>query len=385
MKVAILHPWFLIKGGAEKVVDVLAGMYPEADIFTLFADPAKLSPVLRNRKVYTSILNRVPLAMGLHRQLMPFYPLAVESFDLRAYDLIISSCGPAMMGCNIGENAVHICYCYTPQRSWWDLYADHRERLPFILRHCFTASASYVRTWEFCAMQRVDHVLANSNFIAGRISKYFRRQSTVIYPPVSTDHGPPKVGSGNYYLSVGRLEKEKRVDLLIKACNALQRRLLVVGTGKDEEYLRSLAGPTIEFPGYVADSDLESLHGDSRAFLFAADEDFGIAPVEAQSFGRPVIAYGHGGALETVRVDDPNGLPETGVFFSHQTVDSLVDAITRFEEIEGRFVPEAIQEHSRQFDTATFVTRMRNFASEALEGGQRQSTNLRSRAIEARM
>jgi glycosyltransferase involved in cell wall biosynthesis len=179
------------------------------------------------------------------------------------------------------------------------------------------------------------------------------------------------VGRGNYYLSVGRLEKEKRVDLLIKACNVLQRRLVVVGTGKDEEYLRSLAGPTIEFLGYVLDRDLESLHGDSRAFLFAADEDFGIAPVEAQSFGRPVIAYGHGGALETVRVDAPNGLPDTGVFFSHQTVDSLVDAITRFEEIEGRFVPEAIQDHSRQFDTATFVTRMREFVSDALEGQPR--------------
>jgi glycosyltransferase involved in cell wall biosynthesis len=370
MKIAILHPWFLVKGGAERVVDVLAGMYPEADIFTLFADPAKLSPVLRNRNVYTSILNRIPLAMGLHRQLVPFYPLAVESFDLRGYELIISSCGPAMMGCSVDENAVHICYCYTPQRSWWDLYADHRERLPFLLRHCFTASASFVRTWEFCAMQRVDHVLANSNFIADRIFKYFRRQSTVIYPPVSMASGPLRPGKGNYYLSVGRLEKEKRVDLIVKACNDLRRRLVIVGTGKDEQYLRSLAGPTIEFRGYVSDSDLELLYCDSRAFLFAADEDFGIAPVEAQSFGRPVIAYGHGGALETIRVDSPNGLPDTGVFFSRQSVDSLVDAMTRFEQIEGKFIPETIQQHSQQFDTAMFVTQMCKFVSDALERRQ---------------
>jgi glycosyltransferase involved in cell wall biosynthesis len=328
LKVAILHPWFLTRGGSEKVVDVLAGMYPEADIYTLFLDPEQLSPVLRGRRVIPTMLNRIPFASSkLHRHLMPLYPWAIESLDLRDYDLVISSCGPAMMGAAIREDATHISYCHTPQRSWWDLYPEHQHRQRGVFRHMFTFGATWVRAWEFAAMQRVDHVVSNSNYIAARVHKYFRRESTVIHPPVTVNAQPVSPQRGDYYLTLGRLEKQKRVDLLIQACNTLGRRLLVAGTGKEEAYLKSLAGPTIEFLGYVPDSALPALYGNARAFLFAALEDFGIAPIEAQGYGLPVIAYGRGGSLETVRVNDPLGRPDTGIFFFDQNAAAVVDAI----------------------------------------------------------
>lgn len=367
MKVAILHPWFLMRGGGEKVVDVLADMYPQADIYTLFLKPEFLSPMLRERGVRSSVLNTFPFSSRLHRQLLPFYPWAVESFDLREYDLVISSCGPAMMGCSIRQDAVHICYCHTPQRSYWDLYAEHQLQLSPALRHLFVISAGWVRTWEFNAMQRVDHVISNSNYIADRISKYFRRESIVIYPPVSVSQNPPSPGGGDYYFTMGRLEKQKRVDVLINACNALGAKLVIAGTGKDEQYLKSIAGPTIEFRGYVTADEASQLYVNCRAFLFAALEDFGIAPVEAQSYGRPVIAYGQGGSLETVRVNDPGGLPDTGMFFPSQTKESLVSALLRFEQIEHLFSPHVIQEHARRFDTTTFVEAFTSFVSNAKE------------------
>jgi len=365
VKVAILHPWFLMRGGGEKVVDVLAGMYPEADVYALFSNPEMLSPILQSRGVRASLLNDFPFASRLHRQLLPLYPMAVESFDLREYDLVISSCGPAMMGASVREDALHVCYCHTPQRSYWDLYPEHQLQLRPWLRHFFTMSAAWVRTWEFSAMQRVDHVIANSNYIADRVRTYFRRESVVIYPPVSMSTKPLAPANGDYYLTIGRLEKQKRVDILIQACNLLGRKLVIAGTGKEEEYLKSIAGPTIEFRGYVADDVIPDLYANCKAFIFAAVEDFGISPVEAQAYGRPVIAYGHGGSLETVRVNDPGGRPDTGILFPYQTVDSLVDALRRFERVEDRFRPESIQQHARKFDTQTFAESFTAFVNSA--------------------
>ncbi len=366
MRVAIVHSWFLMKGGGEKVVDVLASMYPGADIFTLFLDKRVLSSHLSARTIKPSLLNKVPFSSKLHRQLLPFYPLAVESFDLTDYDLVISSGGPGVMGVNTRQDAVHIYYCHTPQRSWWDLYAEHQTQLPKLTRGFFVLASAFVRTWEFTAIQRVDHVVSNSRYIAHRVLKYFRRESTIIYPPVDISMGYIKRTTDDYYLSVARLEKQKKLDLLIYACNALGRRLLVVGTGKEERYLKSIAGPTIEFHGYVSQVDLMELYANCRCFLFAADEDFGIAPVEAQAFGRPVIAYGHGGSLETVRVNNADGGLDTGVFFSEQTETAVIDSILRFEAQEDKFSPISIQQHARQFDTSVFQKNMREFVDNAL-------------------
>jgi glycosyltransferase involved in cell wall biosynthesis len=370
MKVAIAHPWFMEIGGGERVVEALAAMYPDADIFTLGVNPALLPLSLRGRKIYTSTLNGLLLLVSRLRikrsSLMLLFPWAVEGMDLSGYDLILSSCGSAVMGISPGQDAVHISYMHSPQRAWWDRYAERQARMSWIPRQIFIFSAVLTRIWEFNAMQRVDHVVSNSNYIAKRVFKYFRRQSTVIYPPVDTSMGYLADRHDDYYLSLSRLDRDKRIDLAILACNRLKRRLLIVGTGRDEKRLKAIAGPTIEFLGRVPDEDLPGLYAHCRAFLFAADEDFGIAPVEAQAFGRPVIAYGHGGSLETVRVGDPEGRSDTGVFFSEQTAESVVSGILCFEDQEGKFIPSEIQQHARQFDTSVFVEKVRQLVAASM-------------------
>lgn len=369
MNVAIVHPRFSVLGGAEKVVEALALLYPQADIFLLFALPEMVPASLRDRRIYTTFLNEIPGIRRFNNHLMFLYPLAVESLDLSAYDLVLSSAGPAVFGVNVPQRAFHICYCHSPERTWWDQYARRQQALPFVRRILYTARASYVRTWEFNAAQRVDRFVANSRYISVRIKKYFRRESAVIYPPVDTCHGYIASHYDDYFLSVGRLTSSKRIDLLIRACNLLKRRLLIVGTGREEQRLKALAGPTIEFLGFVPDADLAPLYAHCRALLFAADEDFGMVPVESQSYGRPVIAYGSGGTLETVRTGDPCGRPDTGVFFAEQTVESVLEAIRRFEAIERSFVPAEIQCHARQFDTSVFIGKTLAFINSAMQAG----------------
>jgi len=369
MKVAILHPWFLELGGAERVVDALAQMYPNADFFALAADPSMLPPHVDKGRLHTNpFLNKL-LTSRLRTRRASFgilFPMAVEQMDLRPYDLVLGSC-PPMMGVNVNQDAMHICYCHTPQRAWWHLYAERQSQLGWVARQAFVGCSLFVRMWEFSAMQRADHIVSNSNYVASRIFKYFRRQSTVIYPPVDTAQGYLSESPGDYFLSVSRLDVDKRLDLLIHACNSLKRRLLIVGTGRAERQLKAIAGPTVEFLGHVQDTELRELYANCRAFLFAADEDFGIVSVEAQSYGRPVIAYGYGGSLETARVNDPGERADTGVFFSKQTTESVVDGILRFEAREEIFIPAEIQRYARQFDTSVFKEKMRGFVDTAVK------------------
>jgi glycosyltransferase involved in cell wall biosynthesis len=270
------------------------------------------------------------------------------------------------MGVNAGLHAVHICYCHTPQRAWWDLYAKRQSQAGWLERQLFVVCATFVRTWEFCAVQRIDHIVANSRNIANRVSRYFRRTSTVIYPPVDTSMGYLADRHEDYYLSVSRLDKDKGIDLLIRACNQLKRRLVIVGTGRQEQQLKAIAGPTVQFLGRVSHEDLVACYAECRALLFAADEDFGIVSVEAQAFGRPVVAYGYGGSLETIRVNDTNGLSDTGVFFPEQSVQSVIEGIRNFEARESSFVPAEIQQHAQKFDTSVFANRMRQFIDAAM-------------------
>jgi len=367
MKVAIVHPWFLEAGGAEKVIDALAAMHPEADIFALSADSKFLPSHIHDRRIHTSNLNTLLASRLRFRRasFMPLFPWATEGLDVSEYDLILSSC-PPVMGVNAGPDAIHISYCHTPQRAWWDLYAKRQSQAGWMERQLFIACATFVRTWEFCAMQRIDHVIANSRYIANRVSKYFRKESTVIYPPVDTSMGYLAERHEDYYLSVSRLDKEKGIEFLIHACNRLKRRLLIVGTGREEKRLKTIAGPTVRFLGRLSHEDLVASYAHCRALLFAADEDFGIVPVEAQAFGRPVIAYDHGGSLETVRVDDSCGRSDTGILFAKQATDSVIEGILRFEERESSFVPSEIQKHARQFDTSVFVNNMRQFIDAAI-------------------
>jgi len=359
MRVAIVSTQYTGLGGTERVDDVLGSMYPEADLFTLFSDPAYIPPIFRGRAVRTSFLQNLPAIKTIYRGCLPLYPAAVASLDLRGYDLVISSDHSLMKSARVDYGALHICYCHTPWRQVWDLYEDSLKMTPALLRPVYAASACLLRRCDFDAAQKVDLLVANSKHISERIRLYYGRSSKVVYPPVNTQLGYLAPQMSDYYLSVGRLSPTKRTELAVQACTRLGRRLIVAGVGREYAKLKELAGPSVEFVGAVSDQQLADLYAHCRALLFSADEDFGIVPVEAQSFGRPVIAYGHGGALETVQVGDPAGVADTGVFFMEQTTASLVDGIMRFEGNEDSFIPRLIQSHSRQFDRTVFTERFR--------------------------
>jgi glycosyltransferase involved in cell wall biosynthesis len=353
------------------VVSSLLRLYPEADVFCLFARENSLPPNVSPSRLRCSFLNDIPLSHKLNRALLPLYPAAVGSFDFSQYDVVISSDSPPIKAIVTPLETVHISYCHTPGRFIWDGGPAFQARLPRFARPLFAWIADYARTSDFGAAQRIDHFIANSRYIQQRIWKYYRRQSAVIHPPVDTHPGYIANRTEGYYLYLGRLIEAKRVDLLIHACNALGRRLIIAGTGRHESRLKAIAGKTVEFLGRVSDAQRSELYAQCRAFLFAADEDFGIAPVEAQSFGRPVIAYGHGGSLETVRVNDPDGHSDTGVFFPVQQVNSVKDAILRFECSEETFIPGDIQRYARRFDTSVFLRRIEDFVERA--AGRRSS------------
>jgi glycosyltransferase involved in cell wall biosynthesis len=369
MRVAIVHHWFVSKAGGERVVATMAEMFPEADIFTLFLDRQKLPQPLQGRKIVASILDRIPIARRAHRHFLPFYPLAVEMLDLSGYDLVITSDSGPMKGVITDLDATHICYCHSPMRYLWDGYSAYRRQMSSLSKAVFELSSHYVRNWDYLAAQRVDHFIANSGYVARRIHKYYRRRSTVIHPPIDTSQSYLARSQDDYYLAVGRLVPYKRTDVLIGACQKLNRKLVIVGDGPELERLKKLAGKNVEFVGEVADQQLRDIYARCRALLFAADEDFGMVPLEAQSYGRPVIAYGQGGSLETivgadgsaVRRRANNGELITGIFFDEQSADSLASAILAFESSEDLFIPEEIQSHARRFDTSVFVERLHNY------------------------
>jgi glycosyltransferase involved in cell wall biosynthesis len=365
MRTAIIHPWFLFRGGGERVTEVLAAMYPEADIYSIFADQRFIPGQIQQHQLKTSFLNEIPGGKRLYRQLLPLHPLAAESLDLSGYDLVISSDYSVAKGVLVDQEAVHISYCHTPTRYLWDHYHGSYQRQSPLLRPLFALTCHYARTWDYVAAQRVDAFVANSEYIADRIQQYYRRESAVIYPPIETSKAYLRENTDDYYLSVGRLSSSKRLDLVIEACNRLGRRLLIAGVGREENKLKTLAGKTIEFLGRVPDSALGDLYARCRAFIFAADEDFGMVSVEAQAYGRPVIAYAHGGSLETVRGYGQHPEP-TGVFFTQQTSGAVADAILDFECVEEQFHSAAIRAHSLGFDTSVFIERMKAFVDSTL-------------------
>jgi glycosyltransferase involved in cell wall biosynthesis len=369
LRVAIVHHWFISRAGGERVVDTIASLFPNADLFTLFLDKQKLSPALQEHKITTSFLDRSRVARRAHRHFLPFFPLAVEMLDLSGYDLIITSDSGPMKGVLTDPHSTHICYCHSPMRYLWDGYSAYLRSMPPLTRTLFGLAAHYVRNWDYAAAQRVDHFIANSMYVAGRIRKYYRRHSTVIHPPINTSQGFLARKHEDYYLAVGRLVPYKRTDILIEACMKLGRRLVIVGDGPEMKRLKKCSGKNIEFLGEVDDCQLRNLYAQCRALLFAADEDFGMVPLEAQSYGRPVIAFGKGGSLETVigayapmRTQKVYQDPAiTGVFFEEQTADSLAEAIRSFESCEEIFLPRQIQLHARKFDTSVFVSRLRSY------------------------
>jgi len=359
-RIAIVHYWFVNHRGGERVVEAMAHMFPQAQLFSLVANPEAVPKSLRGRSIHTSFVQKLPGSHRWHRRLLPIYPLALEQFDLSNYDLVLSSeSGPAK-GVLTNSGTCHVCYCHSPMRYLWDFYHQYREgaSMGTWSRPFFTLASHYLRMWDAASAGRVDYFVANSRNVASRIRKHYRRESTVIHPPVNISAGYLAENTEDFYLVVGQFVDYKRMDLAIAACNRLNRRLHIVGEGEQYGRLRKLDGPSIRFCGALSDEDLHEEYARCRALLFPGEEDFGIVPVEALSFGRPVIAYGRGGVTETVTGLhlESGQLPEdsTGVFFHQQSVESLMEAIQVFERVEHRFSPVFIKRQASRFAPENF-------------------------------
>jgi glycosyltransferase involved in cell wall biosynthesis len=369
-RVAIVHYWFVAYRGGERVVEALAQMFPQADLFSLVADPEALPHSLRRHRLSTSFLQKLPGSHRWHRRFLPLYPLALEQFDLSGYDLVISSeSGPAK-GVITPAGTCHICYCHSPMRYLWDFYHRYKNgaTLGSWSRPFFTVATHYLRMWDAASAQRVDYFAANSQNVASRIRKHYRRDAAVIYPPVNIDAGYVAERTDDYYLAVGQLVDYKRMDLAILACNRLGRRLRVVGEGEQYARLKKLAGSSVTFCGSLSEAELQSQYAHCRALLFPGEEDFGMVPVEALSFGRPVIAFDRGGARETVKGIYPGSAcaPElaSGIFFSEQSVESLATAIRAFEQAEHRLSPFFIKQQAERFGPTRFREGFASFLEE---------------------
>ena len=384
LRVAIVHYWFVIRRGGERVVEVLAEMFPQADLFTLLLDRSTLAPALQSRKITPSFLQRIPGATRHYRKLLPLFPVALEQFRLDEYDLVISSESGPSKGVITRSQTCHICYCHTPMRYVWDMYHPYRPSAPggALGRALYALSAHYVRQWDLAASARVDFFAASSRNSARRIQKYYRREAEVIYPPVDIQSFSLAAERDDFYLVVSPLVSYKRVDLAIAACNALKRRLVVIGRGEQERALRKMAGPTVSFLGFQSDAAVREHYARCRALLFPGEEDFGLTPIEAQASGRPVIAFGRGGAPESVKGFFPGELIEpessSGVFFAEQTVNSLAEAIQAFESVESRFSPAAIRAQVERFDVLNFKAEMRAFITRKLAEFHEVTHNVKS-------
>ena len=363
MRTAIVHYWLLGMRGGEKVVEALCRMLPEADVFTLFYDPARVSETIRSRRVTASYLN--PLRR-FYRSLLPFMPSALESFDLRGYDLILSSeSGPAK-GVLAPSTARHVCYCHTPMRYLWELYPAYLNEWTTGAwkRALMRPIARNLRVWDFASAARVDDFIANSENVRRRIWKTYRRQAEVIHPPVAVEtffHRPAE----DYFLVVSELVAYKQLDYAVRAFAKNGRRLRIAGDGPEYQRLKRQSGPAVEFCGRVSDPELRELYAGCRAFILPGEEDFGISTVEALASGKPVIALGRGGALETV--------PESGGVLYQEASEAALDrALAAFDALEARIRPQELRAWSEQFAAAQFQEKMRRILARpaAVPSGQ---------------
>ena len=367
MNVALVHDDLVQAGGAERVVAALHALYPHAPLYTSLYNRRSTLPEFAGVDVRTSFLQQTPLAARrLHKLALPFFPAAFEQFDLSGYDLVLSSASRFAKGVITDPETCHVCYCHTPPRFAWrsqDYLAQSRSARLFA--PLMRGMMQNLRAWDVLSAQRVDYFLANSVNVARRIRKYYRREAVVIPPPVETARYAPAPldDVGAHFLVVARLVGYKRVDLAIEACNRLQAPLRIVGAGPDEAALRRLAGPTVRFLGRLPDADVAAEYAHCRALIFPGEEDFGLTPLEAMASGRPVVAYGAGGALETV----VEGI--TGLFFREPNADSLATALQAVGALS--VMPDTLIAHARRFDSAVFAERIERFVQAALADHRR--------------
>ena len=360
-QIAIIHDWLVSMRGGEKVLEVLCDLFPEATLFTLVQRDGNLSPTITRMKIKTSFIQKIPLGKSHYQHFLPLYPAAVRRFDLRDFDLVISSSHAAAKGAMVRKDAIHICYCHTPMRYIWDQYGEYFGKghaSPFV-RNAMKLFLPSLRRWDIDTAERVNYFIANSCNVRERIKRIYGRDSMVIHPPVDVNRFSTSNKDDGYFLIVSALVPYKRIDLAVEAFNRLGERLIIIGTGAERKKLQSLAKSNIEFRGWVKDNELPSYYAACRALVFPGVEDFGIVPVEAMACGKPVIAFAGGGALETV-VEGT-----TGIYFHTQNAASLEQAVKDLAGMD--FQPDVIRQHALQFDRQTFKERIQRFIQEHRE------------------
>jgi glycosyltransferase involved in cell wall biosynthesis len=366
MKTAIVHEWFDCYAGSERVVEQLLMLFPEADLFSLvnFLPPDERA-FLQGKEAHTSFLQKLPMARKLFRHYIGLMPLAIEQFDLSSYDLVISSSHAFSKGCLTSSQQLHICYCHTPMRYAWDFYHQYLQRSHLergIKSIIARGILHYIRIWDSLSARRVDHFIANSQYIARKIKKIYDREARVIYPPVDVESFPLQEKKEDYYLAVARMVPYKRVDIIVDAFTAMpERKLLVIGDGPGFKDITSRAGRNIEFLAHQPASALREYMQKACCYVFAAEEDFGITPVEAMACGTPVVAFGRGGVRETV-VEK-----ESGLFFPEQSSQSICDAIKDFEKKRETFLPARVRAGAEKFSVLRFRTELADFLKKAME------------------
>ena len=380
MKIAIVHDWLTGMRGGEKCLEVLCDLYPSADIYTLLHIPGSVSRTIESHSIYTSFLQKLPCIQSKYRYYLPLMPFAIESFNLSQYDLILSSSHCVAKSVKPASGSIHICYCHTPMRYIWDQFGHYfcRSKSGLIPWVIMTMLRPWLQRWDSKTSYRVNDFIANSYHVQKRIKKYYHKEATVIHPPVDTKRFKPSHDrKRDFFLIVSAFAPYKRVDLAVEAFNKLGYPFVVIGEGQDADLLRKMANSNVRFEGWLDDTSINSHYDRCRAFIFCGEEDFGISLLEAQAMGRPVIALGRGGALETVIPDrktwkKDTGIPKnktinpTGVFFYEQTSNDLMKAIQHFESIESQFDVDKIKEHADRFDVAIYKDQIQKFIKKRL-------------------
>ncbi len=376
MKVAIVQEWLVTVGGSDKVVKAILDVFPDADIYTLVAKKEVCDELgIPWEKVHTSFIQKMPLGTKKHRAYLPLFPFAIEQFDLRGYDVIISSSHCVAKGVLTKADQLHICYCHSPIRYCWDMYNEYLEE-----SHLDKGFKSWlvrlmlhpIRQFDAIAGSRVDYYISNSDYVGQRIRKTYRRVARTIHPNIDISHFELCEDKQDYYLASSRLVAYKKIDTIIEAFNRMpDKKLVVIGGGPNLEAYRKLAKGNVTVMGYQPFDVLKEKMQYAKAFVFAADEDFGMIPIEAQSCGTPVIAYGHGGSLETV-----NG-GKTGLFFYEQTPEAIVGAVSRFEAMGSKpFAPKVCREWAEGFSEERFKREIREFVEEKYENFKKNGINI---------
>ncbi|MGL5257632.1 MAG: glycosyltransferase, partial [Proteocatella sp.] len=364
MKVAIVHEWLSVYGGSERVTEIFHEMFPEAPIYCLVYDEENMPERFKSYDIRTTFIQKMPFAKKKYQNYLPLMPRAYEELNLIEYDLVISSSSACAKGVITRSDAIHICYCHTPTRYLWEFYYEYVKDMNKLKKAIISKFIHKLRMWDRLASDRVDYFIANSNYIAGRIKKYYRRDSKVIFPPVNTHVYNISDMDEDYYLVVSRLVPYKRIDIAVEAFNKLGLPLVVIGSGSEKEKLQKIAKSNVKILGRLSDEEIMDYYSKCKAFIFPGEEDFGITPVEAQSSGRPVIAYGRGGALDTV-LDG-----KTGLFFDEQNTESLCEAVSKFEKNGVLYTKQEIKEWSEKFSVDRFKMEIENYVSEKMKGRQ---------------